>query len=174
MAQMYQGLVQDIDHLIVLGEEGILHTGEVDIRRTEDMLAFSSASGGMIPRDKREQAVMERWLQAMPAVSLSICSWEQAAQGVYALMIPAGRAADYGLEESGKLVRRIVGGMALHAVTSCGEEQYENPDVIFEPVRRFAHEHRFAQKGTMYGNLLFVDCSGGVRRHYYDTYMVFK
>ena len=57
---------------------------------------------------------------------------------------------------------------------SCGEEQYDDPDVIFRPILAFAREHRFVQKGTMWGSMLFVDCSGGVRRHYFDTYMTFE
>ena len=60
------------------------------------------------------------------------------------------------------------------ALVSCGEEQYETPEVIFKPILSFAREHRFVQKGIMWGNMLFVDCSGGVRKHYYDTYMVFE
>ena len=38
----------------------------------------------------------------------------------------------------------------------------------------FAREHRFVQKGTMWGSMLLVDCSGGVRHHYFDTYMTFE
>ena len=59
-------------------------------------------------------------------------------------------------------------------IVTCGEEQYDDPDVIFRPILAFAREHRFVQKGTMWGSMLFVDCSGGVRHHYYDTYMQFE
>lgn len=67
----------------------------------------------------------------------------------------------------------LSGGMALHAVVHCGEEQYETPDVIFKSVLNFAREHRFAQAGALFGNVLFVDCSGGKRKHFYDVYMIF-
>lgn len=174
LSQQYAGLARDIERLIALGEEGLSQSNAVDIRRVEDMLVFRGSSGGLIPLDKGEQSQMQQWMEAMPAVSVSICKEEHAAHGVYALMIPLSRAVDYHLPQDGKTVSRIPGGMALHAITFCGEEQYENPDVIFAPILRFAHEHRFEQRGTMFGSVLFVDCSGGVRRHFYDTYMVFK
>lgn len=173
LASEYAGLACDIERLIALGEEALCKPESVDIRPVEDMLAFCGAES-WIPREKREQALMQQWLDAMPAVSLGIFKGEQAEHGAYALMIPAERAEQSSLPMDERLVRRIDGGMALHAVVSCGEEQYENPDGIFEPILRFAHEHRFEQKGAIFGNLLFVDCSGGVRRHFYDTYMVFK
>lgn len=174
MAQMYDALARDIERLIVLSEEALARVGEVDIRRVEDMLVFRSESGGMIPRDKNEQALAQRWLEAMPAVSVSICKEKGGTRAFPSLMIPLARAKDFGLEPDGKTVRIIPGGMALHAVIICGEEQYDHPDVIFKNVLAFAHEHRFVQKGTMWGNQLFVDCAGGVRKHYYDTYMCFE
>ena len=64
--------------------------------------------------------------------------------------------------------------MALHAVVVCGEEQYDDPDVIFRPLLAFAKEHRFSPKGMMWGAQIFVDCSEGIRRHYYDAYMRFE
>lgn len=172
-ARQYAGLAQDIDRLIAHGEEGLLSTDAVDIRRAEDMIYFRSSSGGRIPLDKGEQAVAKRWLEAMPAVSLSICREMEDEQAAPSLIVSARRAADYGLEADGRVTRRIPGGMALHAVVACGEEQYDEPDVIFKPILAFAREHRFAQKGMMWGSMLFVDCSGGMRRHYFDTYMTF-
>ena len=47
----------------------------------------------------------------------------------------------------------------------------EQPGVIFRAIEGFAREHRFRQSGGMWGSVLFVDCSDGVRRHFYDTYM---
>lgn len=173
-AQQYAALAQDIDRLILRSEEGMRATDTVDIRRAEDMLYLRSSSGGRIPLDKGEQALGKRWLEAMPAVSLSICRELEDERAVPALIISAKRAEDVGLEADGCTVRRIPGGMALHAVVTCGEEQYDDPDVIFRPILAFAREHRFVQKGTMWGSMLFVDCSGGVRRHYYDTYMTFE
>ena len=143
----------------------------MDIRRAEDMICFRSSSGGRIPLDKGEQAVAKRWIEAAPAVSLSICREPTDEQAVPSMIISARRAADYGLDANGRVTRRIPGGMALHAVTTCGEEQYEQPGVIFRPIEAFAREHRFTQCGGMWGSVLFVDCSDGVRRHFYDTYM---
>ena len=174
MVRQYQGLVRDIDRLIGLGERGIAMPDVVDIRQAEDMLLFQSSAGGWIPRDKYEQTVARRWLEAMPAVYVSFCREENAQSASAALMIPAGRAKDFGIDADGRLSHFVPGGMALHAVVACGEEQYETPDVIFKPVLAFAREHRFAQKGAMWGNQLVVDCSGGVRRHFYDTYMIFE
>ena len=174
LASEYAGLACDIERLIALGEEALCKPESVDIRPVEDMLAFCGSSDGWIPRDKREQALMQQWLEAMPAVSLSICRDVGQAHGRHMLMISADRAAQSRLPMDNQLVKKIDGGMALHAVVSCGEEQYENPDGIFVPILRFAHEHRFEQRGMMFGSVLFVDCSGGVRRHFYDTYMVFK
>lgn len=172
-AQQYAALAQDIGRLIAQGEEGLLSVGTVDIRRAEDMICFRSSSGGRIPLDRGEQAVAKRWIEAAPAVSLSICREPEDEQAVPSLIISASRAADCGIEADGRVTRRIPGGMALHAVVVCGEEQYEDPDVIFRPILAFAWEHRFAQKGTMWGSVLFADCSGGERRHYFDTYMTF-
>ena len=174
LARQYAGLVCDIDRLIELGTQALETTGIVDIRRTEDMICFRSSSGGRIPLDKGEQAIAQRWLEAMPAVSLSICREQEDEHAAPSLIIPANRAADFGIEADGNVARMIPGGMALHAVFDCGEEQYADPDVIFKPVLSFAREHRFVQKGTMWGSMLFVDCSGGVRKHYFDTYMCFE
>ncbi len=174
MAKMYEGLTHDIDRLITLGKEGLYATGKVDIRYIEDMIVFRSSSGGRIPLDRGEQAIAQQWLEAMPAVSLSISRGENDEKAVPSLIIPAARAREYGIEADEKVALDVVGGMALHAVVFCGEEQYEDPDVIFRPLLAFAREHRFVQRGTMWGSMLFVDCSGGVRKHYFDTYMCFE
>ena len=174
MAKLYEGLVRDIEHLIELGEEGLSSELTVDIRRVEDMIAFRSSSGGRIPLDKGEQAQAQRWLEAMPAVSLSIIRGEHDEKAVPSLIISKKRAQDFGLEADGLAALAVPGGMALHCVVACGEEQYSDPDVIFRPLLAFAREHRFTQKGTMWGSMLFVDCSGGVRKHYFDTYMCFE
>ncbi len=173
LARQYEGLAQDIERLIGLCEADESAVGRVDIRHAEDMLLFQSSTGGWIPRDKEEQAIARKWLEAVPAVCVSICKGEKEQRARCALTIPMGRAQDFGLsmQDTGVSVQR--GGMALHAIVACGEEQYEQPDVIFRPILAFAREHRFAQKGTMWGNQLVVDCSGGVRRHFYDTYMLF-
>lgn len=173
-ARQYAGIAQDIELLIAHGEEGLLHMDAVDIRRTEDMLYFRSSSGGRIPLQKGEQEKAKRWLEAVPAVSLAICREIDDERAVSSLIISVRRAADCGLSADDSVARSIPGGMALHAVVACGEEQYDDPDVIFRPILAFARAHRFAQKGTMWGRLLLVDCSGGVRRHYFDTYMTFK
>lgn len=174
LVRQYTGLVCDIDRLIDLGTQALVATDVVDIRRTEDMICLRSSSGGRIPLDKQEQAVAQRWLEAMPAVSLSICREIDDVHAVPSLIIPASRACDYGIEADGRLSRLVPGGMALHAIVACGEEQYADPDVIFRSILAFAREHRFVQKGTMWGSMLFVDCSGGIRRHYFDTYMAFE
>ncbi|MBQ2991560.1 MAG: MerR family transcriptional regulator [Clostridia bacterium] len=174
LSREYAALAQEIDRLIILGEEAMASESCVDIRPAEDMLMFCPGSAGMIPKDKRVQQLMQRWLEAMPAVSLSICRDRAAARGFHTLMISSRSAAQHGLDADDPAVRRIPGGMALHASVCCGEEQYGNPDVIFAPILNFAGEHHFVQKGTMFGNQLVVDCSGGVRRHFYDTYMLFE
>lgn len=174
MARQYEGLSRDIGRLIELCEEALCSIGTVDIRRIEDMLVFRSSSGGWIPKDKAEQEIARSWLEAMPAVCISICRNQEEQRARSALMIPMRRAKDFGLDIDCESVTRVPGGMALHAIVTCGEEQYEKPDVIFSPILDFAKEHRFRQKGMMWGNQLVVDCSGGVRRHFYDTYMVFE
>lgn len=174
MQRLYSGLVQDIDQLIAISKEGLNSTGNVDIRHTEDMLWLSGSSGNRAPLDKDEQELVCLWLDAMPAVSVSICRTAGADRAVSSLIVPAARAAEFGLQADGRNVHQISGGMALHAIVVCGEEQYDNPDVIFKPILSFAREHRFVQKETMWGRMLFVDCSNGVRRHYYDTYMLFE
>jgi len=174
MQRYYAGLVQDIDQLIEISEEGLAATSKVDIRRTEEMLWFSSSSGGRIPLDKQEQTIARRWLEAMPAVSISLCRPLEGDKTLPSLIVPAARAAEFALNKGERAVRQIPAGMALHAIVVCGEEQYDDPDVIFKPILAFAREHRFVQKETMWGRMIFVDCSNGVRRHYYDTYMIFK
>jgi len=174
MAKLYEGLVRDIERLIDLSEEGISCTQTVDIRRAEDMLVFKSSSGGRIPLDKREQEMARRWLETMPAVSLSITRGEHDEKAIPSLIISKKRAQEFGIEADERTVISVPGGMALHTVVACGEEQYQDPDVIFRPLLAFAREHRFTQKGTMWGSMLFVDCSGGVRKHYFDTYMCFE
>ena len=174
MVRQYAGLVRDIDWLIDRGEEALSALGVVDIRRTEAVLVLLSSSGGRIPLDKREQAVAQQWLEAMPAVSICICRDMQMEQGVHGMVVSAGRAEEFGLSETALGVRRISGGMALHAIVVCGEEQYDDPDVIFKPLLAFAREHRFTPRGMMWGAQIFVDCSQGIGRHYYDTYMIFE
>lgn len=174
LARQYAGLVCDIDRLIALGTEALAATDVVDIRRAEDMLVFLSSSGGRIPLDKQEQAVAQQWLEAMPAVSVAICRDSGMGQALEGLVIDAMRADECGLNENAPGVRKIPGGMALHAVVVCGDDQYENPNMIFKPIQTFAREHRFTPKGMMWGAQIFVDCSEGIRRHYYDTYMPFE
>jgi len=174
LVRQYAGLVCDIDRLIDLGTHALEAPGVVDIRKTEDMICFCASSGGRIPLDKEEQRIAQHWLEAMPAVSLAICREQTGKKAVSSLIIPAGRAQDFGITADGRVSRVIPGGMALHAVVACGEEQYDDPDVIFRPLLTFADEHRFVQKGTMWGSMLFVDCSGGVRKHFFDTYMTFE
>lgn len=174
LVRQYTGLVCDIDRLIDLGSEALAATDVVDIRRAEDVLVFLSSSGGRIPLNKREQAVAQQWLEAMPATSLSICRDTRMEQAVQGMVIGVDRAKDFGLDADAPGVQIIPGGMALHAIVVCGDDQYENPDVIFKSVLAFAREHRFVQKGMMWGRQIFVDCSEGIRRHYYDTYMRFE
>ncbi|MDO5379208.1 MAG: MerR family transcriptional regulator [Clostridia bacterium] len=171
LCAQYAALSRDIGRLIELGEQGLGAKETADIRPAEDMLLFQAGSGGFVPRDKAEQRIAQRWLEAMPAVSVGIVQ-EQGKSAAFALMLPAHRAEEIGFEEDGRNVRRIPGGMALHAVVHCGEEQYETPEVIFRPIHAYAREHRFEPRGAIYGSVLFVDCSGGVRKHFYDTYMV--
>ncbi|MED9822055.1 MAG: MerR family transcriptional regulator [Christensenellales bacterium] len=172
-ARRYAALAQDIDGLIGRSTQALLHPDAVDIRYAEEMMYLRSSTGGRIPLDKGEQMTVKRWLDAMPAVSLSICREMEDKQAVPSLIVSAERAAQQGLSADDNMARLIRGGMALHAVVSCGEEQYEDPDVIFAPLLAFAREHRFVQNGTMWGSMLFVDCSGGRRLHYFDTYMPF-
>ena len=174
MARQYEQLKKDIDRLIGLGEHGLSAKSAVDICRVQDMYMLKAGSGGLIPKDKAGQAVTQRFLNAMPSVSLSIVSENPDERALLALMMPAERAVELGFDKEVSVMRHVPGGMALHAVVPCGEEQYETPEVIFKPILSFAREHRFVQKGAMWGNMLFVDCSGGVRAHYYDTYMVFE
>lgn len=170
-AAHYAGLARDIERLITLGEAGMRAENAVDIRPAPDMLAFCNANGTLMSDRKCEQEAERRWLEALPAVSISILREKTDASTVFALMLPLARARELGLDEGQTGVRVIPGGMALHAVTTCGEEQYEQPGVIFRPIEAFAREHRFTQCGGMWGSVLFVDCSDGVRRHFYDTYM---
>ena len=172
LSQQYAALARDIERLIDLGEHGLAATGMVDVRRVENMLALQNQDGGIIPQEKQDQLVAQKWLDAMPAVSLSILCRRAGERPGFALMMPAQRAQTYGFCEDGALVHSVKGGMALHAVVHCGEEQYETPEVIFRPLVNFAREHRFEQIGALYGNVLFVDCSGGIRKHFYDTYMI--
>lgn len=174
MAREYAGLVRDIDRLIGVGEQALAASGTVDICRMEEMLVFLTNSGGMIPQDKEEQSVIKRWLEAMPAACVGICRGMDMERAEHGMVIRAQRAMDFALDADAPGVRRIPCGMALHAVVVCGEEQYQEPDAIFKPVLAFAREHRFAQKGMMWGEQIFVDCSNGIRRHYYDTYMPFE
>ena len=174
MARMYEGLIHDIDSLITRGEEGLKANKMVDIRYVEDMILLKSSSGGRIPLDRGEQAIAQHWLEAMPAVSLSISRGENDEKAIPSMIIPASRAKDYGIEADERVTLSVPGGMALHAVVLCGDEQYADPDVIFKPLLAFAREHRFTQKGMMWGAQIFVDCSEGIRRHYYDTYMLFE
>lgn len=173
LSAQYAALAGDIDRLIELGERGIGAAGQVDIRPAEDILLFQASDSGFLPRERAEQRIVQRWLEAMPAVSVAIVQ-ERGGRAAFALAITARRAQDFGFMENGKNVRRVPGGMALHAVVHCGEEQYERPEAIFDPLRAFAREHRFAPRDALYGSVLFVDCAGGVRKHFYDTYMVIE
>ena len=174
LARMYAELAFDIEALIALSEDGISSAGAVDIRRIDDMLCFASSSGGRIPLNKDEQAIAQRWLEAMPAVSLSISRMTAGQTARPSMIISASRAKEFGIEADGRTVQLLPGGMALHAVVACGEEQYDDPNVIFKPILAFAQEHRFVQNGPMWGRLLLADCSEGIRQYYFDTYMPFK
>ena len=173
-AREYAALREDIDRLLAASSAGIGREGVVDIRPAEEMLVFCSGEGRVIPKNRAEQETARRWLEAQPSVSLGIARDPAKDRAEMVLLIPRSRAQEYGLEPDGKLTCEIAGGMALHAVVSCGMEQYDTPDDIFRPILQFAREHCFVPKGPMWGSTLFVDCSGEERRYYYDTYMVFE
>lgn len=174
MARQYERLKNDIDRLIVLGEHGLAAKNAVDICRVQDMYMLRAGDGGLIPKDKAGQAITQRYLNEMPCVNLSIVCEQPDEHASLALMMPAERAVELEFDKETSVIRHVPGGMALHALVFCGEEQYETPEVIFKTILSFAREHRFVQKGIMWGNMLFADCSGGVRKHYYDTYLVFE
>ena len=104
-------------------------------------------------------------------MSLSIARRSEAERADFALMVPRTHGEALGFAPDGRTVTMLPGGMAVHAVAVCGEEQYEQPEIIFRPILAFAREHRFRAAGPLWGCMLLVDCSGGRRRHYYDTYM---
>ncbi|MCI7736171.1 MAG: MerR family transcriptional regulator [Clostridiales bacterium] len=173
LSAQYAALAQDIARLIDLSEPIERGNGVVDICAVGPMLMFRGEGGGIVPRDKAGQALAQRWLEAMPAVSLGIVKRTEDERAGFSLLIPQERAGDYGFEPNGKTMQILSGGMALHAVVHCGEEQYERPETIFGPILSFARAHRFTPCGAIWGSMLLVDCSGGARKHYYDTYMPF-
>lgn len=168
----YAALAADIERIIALAEEGLEATCKPDIRYMSGMIAFKTPNGGLIPRAREGQQIVQQWIDALPAVAVSILSWDADDPAGFALMLPKKRAQDYGFVEDGKFVREAPQGMAIHAIVTCGEEQYENPEMIFQAVKNFAREHHFERSGAMFGNVLFVDCSDGTRKYYYDTYMM--
>ena len=172
-AARYAALEADIARLITRSEEGIPAEGVVDVRRAEDMLMLRGTQGALVPHDHAEQRLARGWLEAMPAVSVSIARRRDGERADFALMIPRAQGEALGLAADSPAVSALAGGMAIHAVVACGEEQYDQPDIIFRPILAFAREHRFRPAGPMWGCMLLVDCSGGRRRHYYDTYMPF-
>ena len=117
-AEHYAGLARDIERLIALGEAGMQAENAVDIRPAEDMLAFCNANGTLMSDRKCEQEVERRWLEALPAVSISILKESADAPAAFALMLPLQRARELWLCETDAGVRVIPGGMALHAVTA--------------------------------------------------------
>lgn len=169
LARKYIGLERDIAQLIAAGEEGLGEMNGVDIRPVPEMLVFRGTDGNMVPGSKKEQELAQAWLEAMPAVCLGIIHEKDAEKGALSFLIARERAEEFGFKPDGGAVRCIPGGMAIHAIVSCGEEQFKNPDVIFSRVSEFAREHRFSENATMWGRVLFVDCSGGERRHFYET-----
>ena len=170
-AARYAALEADIARLIARSEAGLSAEGAVDVRPAEDMLMLRGTKGALVPRDHEEQRLARAWLDAMPAVSLSIARRSGEERADFALMIPRAQGEARGFAPDGRAVTLLPGGMAVHAVAVCGEEQYEQPEVIFRPILAFAREHRFQPAGPLWGCMLLVDCSGGRRRHYYDTYM---
>ncbi len=173
-AQHYAALCGDIDRLVSIGEDGIGREGIVDIRPAEEMLVFRTGEGGVIPRSREDQMKANRFLSAQPAMSVGVVRGKEKDPPELALLLPRSRAVDYGIEPDGRFVRVIPGGMALHAVVAVGPESYGRLEEIFRPILSFAREHRFTPAGMIWASTLFVDCSGGQKRYYYDTYMVFE
>ena len=150
MARRCALLSEDIGRLIAVGEQGLEQEAVVDIRPTGDILVFRPSDGGVIPKNKAEQAVARRWLAAQPAVSLGIVRDPARERADRVLLIARDRAKEYGFEPDGKTVFALSGGIALHAVVSCGIEQYDTPDDIFRPLWQFAREHRFEAQGMQH------------------------
>ena len=173
-AERYAALCGDIDRLISAGETCLKAPDAVDIRPAEEMFVFQAHEGGVIPRNREDQAAARAFLAALPAVSVGLVRGAQGERADLALLLPGSRAKDYGIEPDGRLIRVIPGGMALHAVTSCGEQRDSKAGDVFRPLLDFAREHRFSLRAEMWASTLFVDCAGGTRRYYYDTYMVFE
>lgn len=172
LSAQYAALARDIGSLIQASEYGMASVNVVDIRPAEEMLVLRTDNGSLVPEDKAQLRLVEKWLKAMPAVSVGFYRAEGEENATFAYLISADRAAEYGLEADGKRIRRLPAGMALHAVVACGDALYGDHNLIFDPVCAFAQEHRFEQTGAMYGSTLFVDCSNGGKMHYYDTYMM--
>ena len=174
LARSYALLEEDIRRLVQMAEGVHQSNGCVDIRPVGEMLILSAENGGFVPQDKEEQEIVKQWLEAMPAVSAGVYRRKGESRAAMALMIPADRAQDYGFAEDGRMIHRVRGGMALHAVVSCGEELNDQPEVIFRQLDAFAREHRFTQADTAYGCTLLVDCSDGGKTYHYDVNMLFE
>ena len=72
MARHYALLAEDIGRLVDAGERASQRDGVVDIRPVGDILLLRPSEGGVIPKNKAEQALARSWLAAQPAVSLGI------------------------------------------------------------------------------------------------------
>ena len=173
LAEQYTKLAGDIDRLIRAGREGVRATGKVDFFHAEDMLMLCTESGSIVPEDKEQQCVVQRLLEAMPAVGIGVYREAGKEAGHLGYIIPAARAMDFGIKADGRLIRRVQGGLALRTVVRCGAELYAQPSCIFAALDAYAREHRFTPKGS-YGVTLFVDCAEGELVYYFAACMVIE
>lgn len=177
-AAYYQLLAEEIADFTGQIERLPEESGHFSVRSSPDVYLLK-AKDGLISRDKKEQELVRRWLEAMPATRISIVWDEKAQRAEYCYIIEKKRAALLGAApeeetpEANSRVQFLRDAMCVTTVI-CDERMHEEPEVAFEPVFSYMKEHGLRRSGQAWATLLVVDCSQGTRNTYARVWVPFQ
>lgn len=173
-AAYYRQLATDIDLYAKAIESLAQQEGRFRVRSSPEV-AMLRLGGGLLSNDKAEQALVQRWLEAMPATRIAIALSEDALSAEYCYTVDYERAQALGLlrgERAQACVRRLEDSMCISTVLS-DERMHEEPMCAFEPVLAYMRTHGFERTGTAWASLIVVDCSKGTRKTYTEVFVPF-
>ena len=175
-AAYYQTLSEEIEKFVQ--EIGRLEaeTGRFFVRSSPEVYVLK-LSDGLLSPDKGEQALAQRWLEAMPATRIALLLSEDAQQAEYCYAIERERAHILGNIKEEKLgkageIYRLPEMMCVQAVV-CDERMQEEPMCAFTPVLDYMRAHGLTPTGPAWGRLIVVDCSKGTLKTYAQVWVPF-
>ena len=126
------------------------------------MLFMSSSQCGWISRDPKEQEVVQKWVNSMPATHLSVILNMEDGRGLFGYS--ATLQAVHNLSLPIKLqVEELPAASCLHTIVSTDDRFSEEPHIVFNKALEYAKKRGFEISGKPWGHILLVEVSKGAR-----------